>query len=97
MNIFFVLLEIFSTIMTILRIYTIISTQNKSSEPYVYYINHKPESDTILKELANYIQKKLELMSLLFLVLTKIMKNFFQKEYQNLNQLLYLLNQDFSN
>ena len=41
--------------------------------------------------------KKLELKSLSFLTLAKIMENFFQKEYQIQSQLPYLLKEGFSN
>ena len=44
--------------MAIFGVYKIMSSKNKSSRPYVYYINFKPESDTILQELAKLYTEK---------------------------------------
>jgi raffinose/stachyose/melibiose transport system substrate-binding protein len=49
------------TIATLLAIYGItnlLQSKSNSSNPYIYYINFKPESDSILQELAKLYTKK---------------------------------------
>ena len=58
MNKLLFLIGILTTIITIFGVYTLVSLQKNSSEPYVYYINFKPESDTILQELAKLYTEK---------------------------------------
>lgn len=58
MNKLLFLLGMITTIMAILGVYTLISKKKNSSEPYVYYINFKPESDSILQELAKLYTEK---------------------------------------
>ena len=58
MNRLLFLIGILTTIMTIFGVYTLMSSKKKSSEPYVYYLNFKPESDTILQELAKLYTEK---------------------------------------
>ena len=58
MNALLFLIGILTTIMGIFGVYTLMSSKKKSSDPYVYYINFKPESDTILQELAKLYTEK---------------------------------------
>ena len=58
MNRLLFLIGIITSITAILGVYTLVLSKKKSSEPYVYYINYKPESDTILQELAKLYTEK---------------------------------------
>ena len=58
MNALLFLIGILTTIIGIFGVYTLMSSKKKSSDPYVYYINFKPESDTILQELAKLYTEK---------------------------------------
>ena len=57
MNWIVFLMGIVAALLAIYGINNLVSSKNKSSEPYVYYINFKPESDTILQELAKLYTK----------------------------------------
>ena len=48
---------IVATMLAIYGINNLVTSKDKSSKPYVYYINFKPESDTILQELAKLYTK----------------------------------------
>ena len=48
---------IVATMLAIYGINNLVASKDKSSKPYVYYINFKPESDTILQELAKLYTK----------------------------------------
>ncbi len=52
MNYLLLLLGIIATALTIFGIVNLISSKSSSTSPYVYYINFKPESDSVLQELA---------------------------------------------
>ena len=55
---FLLIIGITTAILTTFGFYTSMLLENPPSEPYVYYINFKPESDHILQELAKLYTEK---------------------------------------
>ena len=55
---FLLAMGIITTIITFFGFYTSILSQNENLEPYVYYLNFKPESDSILQGLAQIYKEK---------------------------------------
>lgn len=58
MNWFLLLMGTIATILAIYGITNLLQSKSNSSNPYIYYLNFKPESDSILQELAKLYTKK---------------------------------------